>query len=101
VIERAIPLPLRISAHAIQRAQQRVLAPGASTQAVIAYVREALAHGRQVRPRSAVSRVHKILTHGTTESRYFQHKDGVVVLEGGIVPTVIFYTPSFWELYVD
>lgn len=87
---------MRVSLHALSRYRERIETEDAGTDDEIASkILHAFRHSRPVQLRSTRERISKLLKHGV-DTEYRQYQDQVLVVTGGSVVSVYYYSPDRW-----
>ena len=87
---------MKVSLHALSRYRERIDTEDAGDDDEITdKILHAFRHSRPVQLRSAKERVSKLLRHGV-ETAYRQYQDQVLVVTGGSVVSVYYYSPDRW-----
>ena len=88
---------VKVSLHALSRYRERIETEDAGDDDVIAgKILHAFRHSRPVQLRSKKERISKLLKHGTQTS-YYQVQDMVLVVAGGSVISIYFYSKDRWQ----
>ena len=88
---------MKVSLHALSRYRERIETEDAGDDDDLTdKILHAYYHSRPMRLRSARERISKLLKHGV-ETEYRQYSDQVLVVTGGSVVSVYFYSKDRWE----
>ena len=88
---------MKVSLHALSRYRERIETDAAGTDdEIVGKILHAFRHSRPVQLRSTKERISKLLKH-RVETEYRQYQDQVLVVTGGSVVSVYFYSKDRWE----
>ena len=88
---------MKVSLHALSRYRERIETEDAGTDdEITGKILHAFRHSRPVQLRSTRERISKLLKHGV-DTEYRQYQGQVLVVTGGSVVSVYFYSKDRWE----